>query len=107
MVIDVDSPAADVAAALRAINDVTRADDNVFIDAHNLSLAVFANAMPANVIVLGAAWQRGAIPLSRDAIRQAFTLNGVAVDTNLAAFEWGRAAVAAPDEGGDFCQAGR
>jgi indolepyruvate ferredoxin oxidoreductase len=98
MVIDVDSPAADVVAALGAINDVTRADDNVFVDAHGLSLAVFANAMPANVIVLGAAWQRGAIPLSRDAIRQAFTLNGVAVDTNLAAFEWGRAAVAAPDE---------
>ena len=51
--------------------------------------------MPANVIVLGAACQRGALPLSLDALRQAFTLNGVAVETNLAAFAWGRAAVAA------------
>ncbi len=97
MVIDVDAPGADVPAAIGAINDLTRADDNVFLDAHALALAMFGNAMPANVIVLGAAWQRGAIPLSIDALRQAFTLNGVAVETNLAALEWGRAAVAAPE----------
>jgi indolepyruvate ferredoxin oxidoreductase len=97
MVIDVDAPRADVPAAVSAINAVTRSADNVFVDAHALSLSVFGNAMPANVIVLGAAWQRGAIPVSLDALRQAITLNGVAVQTNLAAFEWGRAAVAAPD----------
>ena len=96
MVIDVDAPAVDVAAAVGAINDATRAHDNVFLDSHSLAMAVFGDAMPANVIVLGAAWQCGAVPVSRDAIRQAFTLNGVAVERNLAAFEWGRAAVASP-----------
>jgi indolepyruvate ferredoxin oxidoreductase len=96
MVIDVDAPEVDVAAALAAINDATRAHDNVFFDAHSLAMAVFGDAMPANVIVLGAAWQCGTIPMSLNAIRQAFTLNGVAVERNLAAFEWGRAAVASP-----------
>jgi indolepyruvate ferredoxin oxidoreductase len=96
MVIDVDAPRADIDSARAAIDGVTRAADNVYLDAHRLSVSVFGNALPANVIVLGAAWQRGAIPLSLDAIRQAFTLNGVAVAGNLAAFEWGRAVVAAP-----------
>ncbi len=97
MVVDVDAPEADVDAAIGAINAVTRIDANVFFDAHGLAMEVFGNAMPANVIVLGAAWQRGAIPLTLGAIHQAFTLNGVAVDANIAAFDWGRAAVAAPD----------
>ncbi len=96
MVVDVNAPQADLAAAIIAIDNVTRATDNVYLDAHGLAVKVFGNAMPANVIVLGAAWQHGAIPISLDAIRQAFTLNGVAVDSNIAAFDWGRAAVAAP-----------
>jgi indolepyruvate ferredoxin oxidoreductase len=42
--------------------------------------------------MVGFAWQQGGIPLSGEAIRQAIRLNGVAVDFNLAAFEWGRRA---------------
>jgi indolepyruvate ferredoxin oxidoreductase len=53
--------------------------------------------MPANVIALGAAWQRGAVPLSLAAIEEAVRMNGAAVDQNLAAFAWGRACVAAPE----------
>src|SRR5690606_808650 len=33
---------------------------------------------------------QGRIPLSRAALRRAIELNGVQVDANLAAFEWGR-----------------
>jgi indolepyruvate ferredoxin oxidoreductase len=49
------------------------------------------------VLVLGAAWQLGALPVSLGALREAIDLNGVSVERNLAAFEWGRAWVSAPD----------
>jgi indolepyruvate ferredoxin oxidoreductase len=96
MVLDASAPAPDLARARRAIDAATRCDDNVYLDAQALALAVFDDHMPANMIVLGAAWQRGLIPLSREALREALRLNRTAVDVNLAAFEWGRAAVAAP-----------
>jgi indolepyruvate ferredoxin oxidoreductase len=41
-------------------------------------------------MLLGAAWQRGLIPLSRAAILQAVELNGAAVERNKQAFEMGR-----------------
>lgn len=97
MVIDVDATQADLETAISAINDVTRASENVFVDANEMARQLLGSVLPANVIVLGAAWQRGAIPLSLEAIRRAFTLNAVAAEMNLAAFEWGRAAVAAPE----------
>jgi indolepyruvate ferredoxin oxidoreductase len=42
--------------------------------------------------VVGAfdAWQRGRVPLSHAALMRAIELNGVQVDNNMAAFEWGR-----------------
>jgi indolepyruvate ferredoxin oxidoreductase len=48
-------------------------------------------------VALGAAFQRGVLPVSAEALEQAIRLNGAAVDKNLAAFGWGRAVVAAPD----------
>jgi indolepyruvate ferredoxin oxidoreductase len=53
--------------------------------------------MPANIVALGAAWQHGAIPLTREALHEALRLNGTAVEANISAFEWGRMAVATPD----------
>lgn len=44
----------------------------------------------ANMLLLGAALQSGAIPLELDAVRQAIELNGVAVEANELALEWGR-----------------
>ena len=96
MVIDAAAGGLDVHAARTAIDGATRADDNVFLDAQGISQALFGDHLPANVIVLGAAWQRGAIPLSLDALHEALRLNGAAVEGNIAAFEWGRACVAAP-----------
>ncbi|MFN8215282.1 MAG: DUF6537 domain-containing protein [Solirubrobacterales bacterium] len=48
-------------------------------------------------MVLGAALQRGALPVSREALEEALRLNGTGVERNLAALAWGRAAVAAPE----------
>jgi indolepyruvate ferredoxin oxidoreductase len=43
-----------------------------------------------NPIILGYAWQKGWIPLSRESIARAMELNGVQVQNNQTAFEWGR-----------------
>ena len=50
------------------------------------------------MFMLGYAYQCGFVPLSSAAIRRAIELNGEAVAMNLAAFDWGRAARANPDE---------
>ena len=44
----------------------------------------------ANFFVVGVAVQRGAVPVSPLRMREAIELNGVAVEANVAAFEWGR-----------------
>jgi indolepyruvate ferredoxin oxidoreductase len=48
------------------------------------------------MMVFGAAWQMGLIPLSHDAIMTAIELNGAAVERNRQAFEMGRWAIAEP-----------
>jgi indolepyruvate ferredoxin oxidoreductase len=95
MVVDptVSFPALD--DALTAIT--ARTCDAVFLDAQALSERLFADHMPANMIVLGAALQRGLLPVSVAALEAAIRLNGAAVQSNLAALAWGRACVAAPD----------
>jgi indolepyruvate ferredoxin oxidoreductase len=82
---------------LDRIDRHTRHDRNVYLDAQALSQALFHDHMPANAIVLGAAFQRGLLPVSEAALKRAFELNGAAVEKNLQAFAWGRAVVAAPD----------
>jgi indolepyruvate ferredoxin oxidoreductase len=47
--------------------------------------------------LLGVALQAGHIPVSVDAITEAIELNGVAVDANLVALDWGRRWVEEPD----------
>ncbi|MBI2204736.1 MAG: 2-oxoacid:acceptor oxidoreductase family protein [Candidatus Rokubacteria bacterium] len=81
---------------LATLNRVTRKDDNVVLDAVAVAEALFDNHMMANPIMLGAAYQAGAIPVSAAAIEQAFALNGVAVEANTQAFRAGRRAVADP-----------
>ncbi|MEM8552897.1 MAG: DUF6537 domain-containing protein, partial [Pseudomonadota bacterium] len=48
-------------------------------------------------IVMGAAFQRGALPVSSESLMEAIRLNGAAVDMNLAAFQLGRISVAQPE----------
>jgi len=64
------------------------------IDAVSLSERLLGSAVFANVLLLGVAFQAGAIPLPAESIEQAIELNGIAVPRNLAAFRWGRAWVA-------------
>src|SRR3954449_3378268 len=82
---------------LGAIERSTRAGELLHFDAQALSEALFGDHMPTNLLLLGAAYQHGCIPVSADAIEHAIRLNGAAVDKSLAAFAWGRAAVARPE----------
>ena len=99
MVTDVDAPKQfpELSVALDTIEQATRADLNVYLDAQALSLRLFGDHMPTNIVALGAAYQRGALPVSLASMEQAIRINAVGVETNLAAFAWGRACVAAPD----------
>ena len=81
---------------LELINRQTLAGDNVFFDAIGLAEALFHDHMMANMIVIGAAYQAGTLPMSAVAIERAIELNGVKVEDNQHAFRAGRLAVAEP-----------
>jgi indolepyruvate ferredoxin oxidoreductase len=70
----------------------------LLLPASSLSEELFGDSISANLLMLGFAWQRGEIPLSRGSIEQAIALNGKAVEQNLRAFEAGRLAASRPAE---------
>ena len=67
------------------------------LDANALSEALLGATVYANVMMLGAAWQAGLVPLSLDALMRAIELNGVKPDQNKDAFTWGRIVASNPD----------
>jgi indolepyruvate ferredoxin oxidoreductase len=66
------------------------------LDAQALAQQLMGDTMPSNIIMLGACWQRGLVPVSFEALMRAIELNKVAVDNNKTAFAIGRLAAAAP-----------
>jgi indolepyruvate ferredoxin oxidoreductase len=96
MVVSTDLRFPDPAGLVAAIDEVTRKNENVFADAVGLAEALFDNHMAANILLLGAAYQAGAIPVSAAAIEQAIRLNGVSVEMNTQAFRAGRLFVVEP-----------
>jgi indolepyruvate ferredoxin oxidoreductase len=66
------------------------------IDATQIAVAQLGDAIGANMLLVGHAWQRGLLPLSLEAMEQAIRLNGAAVDLNLTAFRLGRIAAVDP-----------
>ena len=79
-----------------AIAEATRSDCQWWADAQEVTEALLGNSVTANVFVVGMAVQAGALPLSPLSVEQAIELNGVAVQSNLASFRWGRAMVGRP-----------
>ncbi|MFD4353291.1 indolepyruvate ferredoxin oxidoreductase family protein [Nocardia sp. NPDC058518] len=65
-------------------------------DALAASLTLFGNTAAANFLIVGAAVQTGGLRLPVAAIEEAIGINGVAVNATIAAFRWGRVAVADP-----------
>ena len=93
MVVDTAVHFPELSSMLMSIDRVTRKDPNVYLDAQAIAEALFGDHMAVNPIMLGAAYQAGALPVSGAAIEKAIRLNGVSVDMNLLAFRWGRMAV--------------
>jgi indolepyruvate ferredoxin oxidoreductase len=62
--------------------------------AQAIATALLGDAIYANMVLLGFAWQKGLVPLDRGAILRAIELNGASVDSNKRAFEIGREAAA-------------
>ena len=69
----------------------------ISFDALEAAERLFGNTTAANFLVVGAAYQAGAIPMSAAAIEEAISINGVVVQANQAAFRWGRVAVDQPE----------
>ena len=67
-------------------------DGALVLDGQRLAQALLGDAIASNMFMFGAAWQKGLIPLRRAAIERAIELNGVAIEANKQAFEWGRRA---------------
>ena len=87
-----------MAAMRRAVEARVGEDRLRMIDATRLAERLTGDAIFANVLLLGAAWQAGLVPLSEAALLKAVELNGAAVEKNARAFALGRWAVACPDE---------
>ena len=93
MVVDTGVHYPELSSLLMTIDRVTRKDPNVYVDAQAMAEALFTDHMATNPIMLGAAFQAGALPISAASIERAIRLNGVSVEMNLLAFRWGRMAV--------------
>ncbi|HEX6313183.1 MAG TPA: indolepyruvate ferredoxin oxidoreductase family protein [Acidimicrobiia bacterium] len=93
----------DADASFPAIEGLVAAVDErtlrpaVRLDAQHLAEELFGDHMLANSLLLGAAYQAGALPVSADSIERALALNGVAVARNQQAFRWGRRSVVEPE----------
>lgn len=83
-------PAGDPAHQLARIEQYTRRGYNVVVDASGAAERLFGSHMFANMVLLGAAWQAGAVPVTLSSLEQAIRLNGVDVERNLEAFQEGR-----------------
>lgn len=68
-----------------------------YLDPGALTEKLFGSTQTANMLMVGAAYQTGALPVSAESIERAIELNGVAVEANIQAFRRGRQAVADAD----------
>jgi indolepyruvate ferredoxin oxidoreductase len=59
-------------------------------DADRVATQLLGDSIFTNPLMLGYAWQKGRIPVGHAALMRAMELNGVQIEKNKAAFEWGR-----------------
>jgi indolepyruvate ferredoxin oxidoreductase len=97
MVRDVNAAFPDLEPLKADLDAVTRASENRYLDAAEVTEGLFGESTTANTFQLGVAYQIGALPISAGAIEQAIELNGAAVEANKLAFRWGRMWVVDPE----------
>jgi len=71
-------------------------DERHFVPATEYAQALMGDEISTNIFMVGYAWQKGLLPLRRDSIMRAIELNGVAIEANKKAFNYGRLAAHDP-----------
>jgi indolepyruvate ferredoxin oxidoreductase len=99
MIVDADAGFPDRAELTGRIDTVSRPGTGARIDTRALLQEGSLGDQYANVLLLGAAYQAGGIPLPPGALEDAIRLNGVAVEENLRAFARGRRRIVDPPVG--------
>ncbi len=67
-------------------------DNLLAVEGLRIASRLMGDTLATNMFMLGAAWQKGYIPLSLDSIMRAIELNGAQVEFNKTSFLWGRRA---------------
>jgi indolepyruvate ferredoxin oxidoreductase len=80
-----------------AIRNVVGNSNLALLDANKMTQRLLGDTIYANVLMLGAAWQQGLVPVSLAAMMRAIELNGIEVEKNKQAFTWGRVAADNPE----------
>ena len=96
MVMDPDVAYPAVGELLGGLEQASRPGRSYRLDAVAVAETLCGDHQMANVVVLGAALQSGALPLGSEAVERAIRLNGVAVEDNLRALAAGRLTMADP-----------
>src|SRR5690606_27204816 len=81
----------------KAIREAAGESPAHFFDATRAATVLFGHSLGANMLLLGIACLKGALPVPPQAVVKAVELNGQAVKMILAAFRWGRRAAHEPD----------
>jgi indolepyruvate ferredoxin oxidoreductase len=97
MVMDTSVLAPEPERLVTRVRRMTRDADALALPAETLAEQLFGSHLQANMLLIGAAYQHGCLPLRADSIERAIELNGAAAESNVAAFRWGRAVVARPE----------
>jgi len=79
------------------IGEVVGEQQVLSFDANHVAAELMGDTVYANVMMLGAAWQQGLVPLSLAALTRAMELNNVAIAQNLQAFALGRIMASQPE----------
>ena len=82
----------------RSIRKAANPNATSFVAADTIATALLGDAIGANILMMGYAWQAGLIPLQLASLDAAIELNGVAVEFNKRAFALGRLLAARPDK---------
>ena len=75
---------------LKRLSSVLGDDRITLLNTSVLSERLLGSSTFANVMLLGSALQRGFLPVDPASLERALTLNGVEVEKNVAALNWGR-----------------
>ncbi len=89
--------AVDAGLHRRAIGRVVDRGASVYLRGSQISERLFGTAQAVNTLMLGIAWQEGALPLGEASLKRAIELNGTAVPLNHRAFLWGRILATRPE----------